>query len=71
MKPQWENCCGYPEVNIRYTDLLLPLGLGFFRSSLFRHYYLYPRCQNFNKGIDCLRKEENYKYKAWNNKRKR
>lgn len=33
-------------------DLLLPLGLGLFRSSPFWHYYLYPCCSNFNKGID-------------------
>lgn len=35
-------------------DLLLPLGLGLFRSSPFWHYYLYPCCSNFNKGIDGL-----------------
>lgn len=35
-------------------DLLLPLGLGLFRSSPFWSYYLYPRCSNFNKGIDGL-----------------
>ncbi len=35
-------------------DLLLPLGLGPFRSSSFGHYYLYPCCSNFNKGIDGL-----------------
>ena len=38
----------------RPSDLLLPLGLGLFRSSPFWHYYLYPRCSNFNKGIDGL-----------------
>lgn len=35
-------------------ELLVPLGLGLFRSSPFWHYYLYPRCSNFNKGIDGL-----------------
>ena len=35
-------------------DLLLPLGLGPFRSSSFWYYYLYPCCSNFNKGIDGL-----------------
>lgn len=35
-------------------ELLLPLGLGLFRSSPFWRYYLYPRCTNFNKGIDGL-----------------
>lgn len=35
-------------------DLLLPLGLGLFRSSPFWSYYLYPCCSNFNKGIDGL-----------------
>lgn len=35
-------------------DLLLPLGLGVFRSSPFWHYYLYPCCSNFHKGIDGL-----------------
>ena len=39
---------------IRPSDLLLPLGLGLFRSSPFWHYYLYPQCPNFNKGIDGL-----------------
>lgn len=38
----------------RPADLLLPLGLGLFRSSPFWRYYLYPRCSNFNKGIDGL-----------------
>lgn len=32
----------------------MPLGLGHFRSSPFWHYYLYPRCSNFGKGIDGL-----------------
>ena len=34
--------------------LLVPLGLGLFRSSPFWRYYLYPRCLNFHKGIDGL-----------------
>lgn len=38
----------------RPADLLLPLGLGLFRSSPFWHYYLHPCCPNFNKGIDGL-----------------
>lgn len=36
------------------SDLLIPLGLGLFRSSPFWSYYLYPRCSNFNKGFDGL-----------------
>ena len=32
-------------------DLLLPLGLGLFRSSPFWSYYLYPQGCNFHKGI--------------------
>ena len=36
------------------SDLLVPLGLGLFRSSPFWKYYLYPVCRNFNKGIDGL-----------------
>lgn len=36
------------------SDLLIPLGLGLFRSSPFWTYYLYPCCSNFNKGIDGL-----------------
>lgn len=36
------------------SDLLIPLGLGLFRSSPFWKYYLYPCCRNFNKGIDGL-----------------
>ena len=35
-------------------DLLLPLGLGLFRSSPFWSYYLYPQGCNFHKGIDGL-----------------
>ena len=35
-------------------ELLVPLGLGLFRSSPFWRYYLYPRCLNFHKGIDGL-----------------
>lgn len=35
-------------------DLLLPLGLGLFRSSPFWSYYLYPNVRNFHKGIDGL-----------------
>ena len=35
-------------------DLLLPLGLGLFRSSPFWSYYLYPQGCNFHKGIDDL-----------------
>ena len=35
-------------------DLLLPLGLGLFRSSPFWSYYLYPNGCNFHKGIDGL-----------------
>ena len=34
--------------------LLLPLGLGLFRSSPFWSYYLYPQGCNFHKGIDGL-----------------
>lgn len=36
------------------SDLLVPLGLGLFRSSPFWKYYLYPSCSNFHKGIDGL-----------------
>lgn len=35
-------------------ELLVPLGLGLFRSSPFWCYYLYPCCSNFHKGIDGL-----------------
>ena len=36
------------------SDLLVPLGLGVFRSSPFWSYYLYPVYCNFHKGIDGL-----------------
>ena len=45
-------------------DLLLPLGLGLFRSSPFWSYYLYPQGCNFHKGIDGLCGEVHILYRC-------